>query len=229
MANGNEALVLAAIRRMKSAAADAPLLVRQLGRSAGWLLPMTHDDADSPSAIALLTDWRRAAADAFPSQFRVTEEGTCRWLKEQVLEIPDRLLFWVADLDGTRVGHVGLYRYDAGERHVEIDNVIRGVHDVHPGLMQAAISALLDWTFAELEMETVFLRVFSDNERALRLYERCGFAETMRMPLARVVEDDVTRWVEVDGSYRQPVKRYFVTMALPREGWQGTRKRGYAA
>lgn len=204
-------------------------LVRQNSRSIAWLLPVTWDDADCREAVALLADWRAAAAEAFPSQFPVTLLGTQGWLKQQVLEVPDRLLFWVTDLDGTRIGHVGLFRFDLGEGHIEIDNVVRGVPDVLPGVMQCSLRALLDWTFSKLAMNAVFLRVFSDNERALRLYDRCGFVETMRMPVARVVEGDVVRWVEVDGSYRRPVERYYLTMRLLRQEWQANRKRTQAA
>jgi RimJ/RimL family protein N-acetyltransferase len=208
---------------------ESALLVRQHGRSIAWLIPVTWDDADCREAVALLADWRRAAADAFPSQFPITLQGTQGWLKEQVLEVPDRVLFWVTDLDGARLGHLGLYRYEPGQRHIEIDNVVRGVPDALPGAMQCGLRTLLDWTFSRLDLNAVYLRVFSDNERALRLYDRCGFVETMRMPLTRLEEGDVVRWVEVDGSYREPVQRYFVTMRLVRQEWQANRKRNQAA
>jgi RimJ/RimL family protein N-acetyltransferase len=203
--------------------------MRQHGRSLGWLIPVTWDDAESRDAVTLLADWRHAAADAFPSQFPVTLEGTGGWLRQQVLEVPDRLLFWVCDLDGNRLGHLGVFRFHEAQRHIEVDNVVRGVPGVLPGVMQSALWALLDWVFAKLDMNSVFLRVFSDNDRALRLYERCGFTETMRMPVARVEDGDTVRWVEVDGSYREPVHRYFVTMRLLRQEWQVSRKRCQAA
>jgi RimJ/RimL family protein N-acetyltransferase len=208
---------------------ESALLVRQHGRSIGWLMPVTWDDVDSRTSVALLADWRRAAAEAFPSQFPVTLEGTQGWLREQVLAVPDRVLFWVADLDGNRVGHMGLFRFDADQGHIEIDNVVRGVADVLTGVMQSSLAALLEWTFSQLGMSAVFLRVFSDNERALRLYERSGFTETMRMPVARIEDGDLVRWVEVDGSYREPVQRYFVTLRFLRQDWQTNRKRSQAA
>jgi RimJ/RimL family protein N-acetyltransferase len=87
--------------------------------------------------------------------------------------------------------------------------------------MYSSVQAILSWAFTTLEMQDVFLRVFSDNMRAIQLYEHCRFCETMRMPMRRVQEGDVVRWLEVDGSYRKPVERYFVTMHLSKTAWQG--------
>jgi RimJ/RimL family protein N-acetyltransferase len=208
---------------------DGAHLIRQNGRGAGWLIPVTWADADSRDAVALLADWRQAASDAFPTQFPVTLDGTESWIRDRVLAVPDRLLFWVTDLDGTRIGHMGLFHFDPRDRHLGLDNVVRGVPDVIPGIMLHGVRVLLEWTFTALDMNAMFLRVFSDNERALRLYERCGFEEILRIPVARVEEGPAVRWVEVDGSYRQPVHRYFVTMRLQRSEWQAVRKRSQAA
>jgi RimJ/RimL family protein N-acetyltransferase len=165
--------------------------------------------------VALLADWRKSAADAFPSQFPVTLAGTQRWLIRQLLELPERLLFWVTDSNGRRIGHVGLFHFDFLRREVELDNIVRGVHNVLPGIMEASVQTLLDWTFETLKMDALTLRVFADNIRAIHLYQRCGFQEVKLTPMTRMVEGEVIRWVEVeDGT--QLVGRYFTTMALPR-------------
>ena len=41
------------------------------------------------------------------------------------------------------------------------------------------------------------------------------------MPMRREQVGDVIRWHEVDGNYRKPVERYFVTMHLSKTAWQG--------
>src|SRR5262249_24949347 len=153
-------------------------------------------DAES---VARLARWREAAADGFPSQFPVTVAGTQRWLLSGVLQVPDRLLFWVRTNDGRPVGHVGLYHYDSAGRTIEIDNIVRGELALAPGIMYGSVRQLVSWTFETRSMSALFLRVFSDNARAIRLYERCGFHETMRMPLKRVAEGEVIRWLEVNG------------------------------
>ena len=131
------------------------------------------------------------------------------------------MLFWVKSPQGQKIGHAGIYRIDFAERSLELDNVVRGVPRVMRGAMYSSVQAILSWAFTALEMQDVYLRVFSDNRRAIQLYEHCHFRETMRMPLRREQEGDVVRWLEVDGNYRQPVDRYFVTMHLSKAAWQG--------
>jgi RimJ/RimL family protein N-acetyltransferase len=216
--------VLATLRRLKEKPAEGILPVTQQGQLLARLIPVGFPDANSDAAVDLLAKWREQAADAFPSQFPVTFEGTKRWLSKNLLELPERFLFWVTTPEGQRVGHLGLYRFDFEQRQTELDNVIRGVSGILPGVMEASTRTLMDWSFQALNIDAVFLRVFSHNARAIGLYERCGFRETMRVPLARVVEDGVVHWVEVNGTYRQPVTRYFVTMCLPRAEWLGRRR-----
>jgi RimJ/RimL family protein N-acetyltransferase len=219
MERGYQAEVEEEFRRLKRSPGER---VAAAGPS-GWLVPVTREDLDDAAAITRLARWREAGAHGFPSQFTVTEEGTKRWLQKGLLEVPDRLLFWVEVPGLGPVGHVGLFRLDAGRRALEIDNIVRGEPGL-PGLMHDAVSALIDWSFGALGVRALYLRVFSDNERAIRLYERCGFEETMRVPVARVEEPGCVRWVEVGGEYREKVTRYFVTMVLP-----AARRAGLAA
>jgi RimJ/RimL family protein N-acetyltransferase len=178
------------------------------------LEPVTWRDADDPKTVSLLAAWRGSANAFFPAQFPVTHEGTRRWLVKQLLENPDRVLFWVRAPQGERIGHLGLFRFDFDDGSVELDNVVRGVPAVVGGAMSSAVEALLRWSFAALGMRAVCLRVLSDNARAVRLYERHGFEETMRFPLVRHVEGDVVSWEPAGADYRQPIERYFVTMRL---------------
>jgi RimJ/RimL family protein N-acetyltransferase len=208
--------VLEIIRRLKagpwSGAVACPLA--QEGQVPVILDPVTWPQADDVELVALLAAWRERANAFFPAQFPVTLEGTHRWLVKQLLEVPERMLFWVRGPGGERLGHLGLYRFDFDERSVELDNVIRGVSGALPGAMFSAVGALAHWSFETLGIQSLCLRVLSDNERAIRLYERCGFHETMRMPLVRTDEGQVVRWEEAPGDYRQAVERYFVTMRL---------------
>jgi RimJ/RimL family protein N-acetyltransferase len=205
--------VLATVRRLKDNPETALRVMRQ-GVLVARLLPVTWAD-DSPESVAVLAEWRKAASDAFPSQFPVTLAGTRRWLVHQLLELSERLLFWVTDLGGRRIGHVGLFHFNFELNEVELDNIVRGAQNALPGVMEASIRALIDWTFETLGMHALTLRVFADNIRAIRLYQRCGFQEVQLTPMSCVVEGEVVRWVEAEDE-SQPVGRYFSTMALPR-------------
>ena len=148
----------------------------------------------------------------------MTLEGTRRWLIKQVLELPDRIAVLGQKPEGQKIGHVGMFRIDFAERNLEFDNVVRGVPRVMRGAMYSSVQAILIGSFATLGWKMFFCECFPTTSRAIQLYERCGFRETMRMPMRRVEEGDVVRWLEVDGNYRKPVERYFVTMHLPEDG-----------
>lgn len=183
----------------------------------GNLAPLGAADLLDPESIALLARWREQAADAYLVRSPVTPEGTRAWLERAVLGAPDRVLFWVTDPSGRRVGHLGLFRHDARTRTIELDNVVRGESDGPAGIMSKATAALCRWCLARPDIDAVCLRVFSDNERALRLYRRAGFAETMRRPLVRRETENGWRWEEAPELHREPVARHFVTMRLSRE------------
>jgi RimJ/RimL family protein N-acetyltransferase len=223
--------VLATFEALKSIPASKPwsLSVRHNGRMAANLEPVTWQDSNQPGSIVLLANWWRAAADNFPAQMPMTLPGAQRWLIKGVLEAADRLLFWLRTVEGTRIGHVGLSRFDANDGTIELDNVVRGLPGLLPGIVSESVRTLLNWTFNQLPISSVYVRAFSDNECALRLGSRCGFRETMRVPLRREQEGDFVRWLEVGGQYRQPVTRYLVTMGLSKDHWLACQSHARAA
>jgi perosamine synthetase len=150
----------------------------------GLLVPVCELHADDAELIATLGRWREAAADAFPTRFPVTDAGTARWLRAGLLDVEDRILFLVLDRHGRAVGHLGFAGGLAGDGELEVDNVVRG-EDGRPGLMSAALEALLRWAHEVLGPREVHLRVFADNARAIRFYERLGFRRDALVDLVR--------------------------------------------
>ena len=128
----------------------------------------------------------------------------------------DRILFFVSDLSkipSQHLGHVGLFRFNWEERSCEIDNIVRGRDDLLPGVMTPAVRALDHWAFQELGVRTLYLRVLADNERAIRLYERCGYQPIKRIPLIKQVGIDRVDWIEAPET-TEPAERYFLQMKL---------------
>lgn len=184
----------------------------------GELVAVTMNDSENQRSIALLAQWREKSQSWFPSQFKVTLEGTKKWTVEQLMNKNDRLLFWVMGKDENNrpipIGHVGLYRFLYDEKACELDNIIRGVDNKISGIMTAACRRLMAWCFTELEMETLYLRVVSDNDRAIRMYEKLGYREIQRVPLRFEQKDGESFWKEVTDSPYLEIKRYFVTMKV---------------
>ena len=186
------------------------LFARTLPLTDGALLPVCRLHASDARLIATLSRWRREHADAFPSRFAVTDAGTATWLRERLLAVPDRLLFLVCDRHGHAVGHLGLAGALAGEAAVEIDNVVRG-EATQPGLMGEALDTLVQWSREVLGARTLNLRVFADNDRAVRFYARHGFVATAREDLHEVRDADGAAHLR-PAQPGESVERHFVHM-----------------
>ena len=174
---------------------------------------ITKNLLDGDLVIKLLAEWRDKANIWFPSQFKVTFEGTKKWAHEQLINKKDRILFFL-QVEGEKepFGHIGLYRFDYGKKSCEIDNVIRGENSERSrGGMTTGLQILIDWTFKYLSIDNLYLKVFSDNTRAIKLYERLGFSEVNRVPLFKSINNGVVSWVE-DDNRKESTDRYFVTM-----------------
>lgn len=169
---------------------------------------------ESSETIRLLTEWRNKHWDAFPEKFNATEERTRIWLKNQVIHNPDRLLFLIL-LDGQKIGHIGTYRYDINDNSAEIDNVVRAVRNGHPGLMQKVTVFLIKWMFEDLKLSKIKLKVFSDNYKAINLYERCKMMTVGSIPLKRIITPEGWKWqpMEVNDTTVYG-ERYFSMMEI---------------
>ena len=156
-----------------------------------YLKPITKSNIKENIAnqklVTSLADWRRNNQSWYPTVFTVTEEGTKLWLKNQVLDIDDKILFLVVSMDGIVFGHMGLFRG-------EIDNVLRGITGIVDGGMTHGLSALLNFCYTDLEIKKLSLRVFSDNARALHYYKNCGFYKTGMIPLKKSEEANCIKW-----------------------------------
>lgn len=194
---------------LKSTARIEDLQARALIFPGGLLSPVCELHVDDDRLIAELSRWRHEHRAAFPSQFTVTEAGTARWLRRALLEVPDRILFLVCNRHGHAIGHLGFADGLAGERSLEVDNVVRGELG-QPGLMSAALRRLIAWGTETLGAGEIHLRVFEDNVRAVAFYRRLGFAEAESIPLHReAVGDGVSMRPATSG---ESVDRTFLRM-----------------
>lgn len=221
MSRSYEAYVTGVLGRLKAGEmADLGgegLPVMQGATVAAFLVPVTSAALDRPAEVEHLARWRRENQRWFPERFPVTADGTKRWLAQAVLATPDRLLLWLKSRAGEYVGHLGLFRFRYQDRSCEVDNVVRGRADLLSGIMTPAVLALMDWAFAKLDLSALELRVMSDNPRALRLYERTGYAPVRQIPLYRKeLADGTLRWVEEQQSPDQVADRAYTMMRYGR-------------
>jgi RimJ/RimL family protein N-acetyltransferase len=187
-----------------------------LADGAGRLIPVTEAHDGDVALIATIADWRACNAFAFPTQFTVTLDGTARWLRLGLLDVPDRLLYLVQASDGTLIGHLGFANCAAAPGVMEIDNVVRGVKAGAPGIMAAAMHALTRWAAHEFSPREIFLRVFSDNRHAVRFYERCGYRHDTMLPLRRTSTENAISYAPPAAGDTAAPDTYFARMVLTR-------------
>ena len=190
------------------------LYARSIGLEAnyGFLLPVCELHASDEALIRNLATWREANQGAFPTQFPVTVDGTAAWLRTRLLDVPDRILFVVVDAHGDRVGHLGLVGNVNGASEIEVDNVVRGLTGVRPGIMGSALQALLDWTEEHLAPSTIALRVFSENAHAVAFYRRLGFVDDALLPLRRRVSGATVAFEPVEAAGPADPDAFFLRM-----------------
>jgi ribosomal protein S18 acetylase RimI-like enzyme len=121
-------------------------------------------DVDLPSCI----DAMRAAheADGYPT---VWPADPARWLTSRHADVAA----WVADVNGTIVGHVALVHVDGGGPTSAVVRLL-----VHPearcsGIGRALMSAATD--HAKAHGNRLVLEVADSGNAAIRLYERLGW------------------------------------------------------
>lgn len=176
------------------------------------ILLLTSDCDKNSELMELIGKWRKENEKWFLSQFKVTVERTTKWFKEKVIGAPDRLLF-IIKAGNTFIGHVGLFRFDFKNRACEIDNIVRGELG-YPGIMSDAVCAMMNWARENLGIITYSLKVVSDNDRAIRFYQKMGFKELARIPLIQKEGNDGLEWIEATDQYTKYAKRYYVVMEL---------------
>ena len=188
------------------------------GKLAAHLRPVSQELERDAFYIKLLADWRAANEKAYPTVFKVTLDGTRKWIREQLICREDRILFIVLSVDNQPIGHLGLSNFDFLNKIAEIDNVIRGVNGVLQGIMTASLNTMNQWAFNKLGMRKLFLRVFYDNKRAIKFYERCGFKDIKKIPLHKTIECDIIKYEEIPEGGKMSVDRVFLLMEVNNNG-----------
>jgi RimJ/RimL family protein N-acetyltransferase len=152
--------------------------------------------------VQLLTEWRNRYVKSFLTEFISTPERTNAWLAGAVHANVGKMLFMVETPDGERVGHVGLGFIDWARRYGEADAIVSGGKSP-PGLMKASLLTLMRWARDVLGLETLAVRVRSDNP-AVEFYRKVGFREIKRVPIVATSVNGGVNWAEdslaIDGA-----------------------------
>jgi perosamine synthetase len=199
------------------------LLAKAVSLTNGWLLPLGDMHIDDRPLVDALGRWRAGHMEVFPTQFKVTYEGTHRWLAQAIVGNPDRLLLLVTDRHGRPIGHLGLsLPQDEGiasllgsERTLEYGYLLRG-ESSEPGLMSAALSTALRWAHEQFAPDEIYSLTFDDNARALAFQQAVGGLEHSTIALRAHRSGDRTEYRPVrEEAASGPVDKRYVVMTYP--------------
>lgn len=128
--------------------------------------------------LPLLVTWRNKPETwaCFFNKFPLSMAGQDRWFAN--LQANDKKQFFVICLnDGdTAIGTLSLENIDFASQSAELGNVLIGDQGyLGKGYSSQALNLLIAYSFKRLNMNRLWLRVSSGNQRAIHLYEQCGF------------------------------------------------------
>ena len=167
--------------------------------------------SDLPGFVAWLNDpeVRRHLALVYPMS-QVQEDA---WFEEQLKAEPAAQPFAIeaqrergGDGEWVLLGAIGLHLVDWRNRWAELGIFLGDKSRWGKGLGTEATRLLVRFAFDTLNLNRVFLRVYADNARAIRCYEKVGF---VREGLKR--QDRI-----LDGRFGNTL-----VMGLLREEWAG--------
>jgi [ribosomal protein S5]-alanine N-acetyltransferase len=99
---------------------------------------------------------------------------------------PDEVLWSIVHTESARcVGHVGLYEIDHRVRAAEFALLIGDRSAWGQGLGSACTRFAINFAFKQLNLNRIHLSVLESNERAAKVYERCGFLAEGRLRQAQ--------------------------------------------
>jgi RimJ/RimL family protein N-acetyltransferase len=148
-----------------------------------WVRLRPIERADLPRFVAWFGDPEVRQHLALYRPMGLEEEE--RWF-EKNLEAGDTQA-WAIDARETHestwvhIGSCGFHHIDWRNRSGEIGIVIGVRAEWGRGRGTEAVRALVSWGFRTLGLHRIYLKVFADNARAIRCYEKVGFRLEGRM------------------------------------------------
>lgn len=128
--------------------------------------------------LSLLVAWRNTPSiwAGFFNKFPLSMAGQKEWFARLVAN-QSKKLFMICTVEGDEpIGTVGLGHIDFANQSTEFGNMLIGKQEcIGKSYAREATELMLSYCFLRLNMNRVYLTLYVDNARAIKLYERCGF------------------------------------------------------
>ena len=139
------------------------------------LVPVANVHLDDSELISILVNLRNDNLHLFVGSSEPTVDSTSNWLRKDLLENKDRILFLVIDKHQKVHGHLGVWIRN--NTTFEIDNVIKSKDSNIKGLFSAALETICKWIHEYSGISKISLRVLDTNSHAINFYKRNKFIE----------------------------------------------------
>jgi RimJ/RimL family protein N-acetyltransferase len=96
-------------------------------------------------------------------------------------EDPNQMVFAIEIETGQLIGNLALMDLNWKDRRAELGIVIGDKSHWGKGYAQDAIQTLLAFAFRQMNLNRIYLRVFTDHAPAINAYRKCGFIEEGRL------------------------------------------------
>jgi diamine N-acetyltransferase len=126
---------------------------------------------DLPDYVRWLNDPKVLEYFGSPVPLSLAQEE--RWY-EQMLQDSETCAFAV-EFERQHIGGAGFNQIDGRHAHAEVGLFIGPPELWDRGLGADVLQTMLRFGFAQMNLHRIYLRVFAENKRAIRLYEKMGF------------------------------------------------------
>jgi RimJ/RimL family protein N-acetyltransferase len=109
--------------------------------------------------------------------YPVSKADEIKWLESVSMANPREKVFAIETSSGRLIGSVGLREVNWVERKAELGIMIGETDCWGQGYGTAAVLEVLRIAFEKMNLNRVWLRVYENNTRAIRVYEKCGFRQ----------------------------------------------------
>jgi RimJ/RimL family protein N-acetyltransferase len=107
--------------------------------------------------------------------YPMSRSDEMKWLESITVTNHREKVFAIETLDRTLIGSVGLHNINWVERKAELGIMIGEPSFWGQGYGSDAVRQVLRVAFEKMNLNRIYLRVFENNPRAIRAYEKCGF------------------------------------------------------
>jgi RimJ/RimL family protein N-acetyltransferase len=107
--------------------------------------------------------------------YPISRADEMKWLESIAVTNHREKVFAIVTTENELIGSVGLHNINWVERKAELGIMIGEPRYWGKGYGSDAVRRILRIAFEKMNINRVYLRVFENNPRAIRVYEKCGF------------------------------------------------------